>query len=111
VLREVLGVEDAIETATSAGDVERTKPAPDLVLVALQKARIPPQQAVFVGDTVWDVQACRRAGVLSIGLRSGGISTGELLEAGAAAVFAGPADLLEMTAGRLAEVLPAQSGG
>jgi phosphoglycolate phosphatase-like HAD superfamily hydrolase len=65
---------------------------------------------VFVGDTVWDVQACQRARVPCIGLQSGGISTGELLDAGAAAVFAGPADLLEATAGRLAEALPGQSG-
>lgn len=106
VLREVLGAEDAIEAATSAGDVERSKPAPDLVQVALQKARIPAQQAVFVGDTVWDVQACRRAGVRCIGVRCGGISTGELLDAGAVAVFEHPADLLEATAGRLAEALP-----
>lgn len=106
VLREVLDVDDAIEEATSAGDVERSKPAPDLVQVALMKAGIPPQQAVFVGDTVWDVQACQRAGVPCIGLRSGGISTGELLDAGAVAVFADPAELLESTAGRLAEVLP-----
>lgn len=110
VLREVLGAEDAIETATSAGDVERSKPAPDLVQVALQKARIPPRQAVFVGDTVWDVRACQRAGVPCIGVRSGGISGRELLDAGAVAVFADPADLLESTAGRLAEVLPGQSG-
>jgi HAD superfamily hydrolase (TIGR01509 family) len=110
VLREVLDAEDAIETTTSAGDVERSKPAPDLVQVALQKARTTPQQAVFVGDTVWDVQACQRAGVPCIALRSGGISTGELLDAGAVAVFADPADLLESTAGRLTEVLPEPSG-
>lgn len=109
VLREVLDVDDAIEGATSAGDVDRSKPAPDLVQVALQKARTPAQQAVFVGDTVWDVQAAQRAGVPCIGLRSGGISTGELREAGAVAVFADPAELLESTAGRLADVLPPQS--
>ena len=108
VLREVLDAEDAIQTTTSAGDVKRSKPAPDLVQVALQKSRISPQQAVFVGDTVWDVQACQRAGVPCIGLRSGGISSGELLDAGAVAVFADPADLLESTAGRLAGVLPGQ---
>jgi HAD superfamily hydrolase (TIGR01509 family) len=92
VLRGVLGAEDAIEEATSAADVHQSKPAPDLVQVALNKAGVAPERAVFVGDTVWDVQACRRAGVPCIGLRSGGISTAELLDAGAAAVFAGPAD-------------------
>jgi HAD superfamily hydrolase (TIGR01509 family) len=110
VLRAVLDAEDAIEEATSAGDVDQSKPAPDLVQVALGKAGVAPERAVFVGDTVWDVQACQRAGVPCIGLRSGGISTAELLDAGAAAVFAGPADLLESTGGRLAEALPAQPG-
>jgi HAD superfamily hydrolase (TIGR01509 family) len=110
IMREVLGAEDAIETATSAGEVQSSKPAPDLVQVALEKARIPPEQAVLVGDTVWDVQACQRAGVPCIGVRSGGISTGELLDAGAVAVFADPADLLEATAGRLAELLPGRPG-
>jgi HAD superfamily hydrolase (TIGR01509 family) len=106
-LRAALGAEDAIDDTTSAGDVASSKPAPDLVQVALQKAGTPPGQAVFVGDTVWDVRACRRSGVPCIALRSGGISAGELLEAGAAAVFGGPAELLEATSGRLADALPA----
>lgn len=105
-LRAALHAEDAIDDATSAADVDTSKPAPDLVDVALRKARTRPDQAVFVGDTVWDVTACQRAGVPCIGLRSGGISAGELLDAGAAAVFAGPADLLDSTAGQLARALP-----
>jgi HAD superfamily hydrolase (TIGR01509 family) len=108
VLRAALDAEDAIDDATSAGDVGQSKPAPDLVQVALRKAGARPEHAVFVGDTVWDVKACQRAGVPCIGLRSGGISGEELLQAGASAVFAGPADLLESTAGRPAEALPAQ---
>jgi HAD superfamily hydrolase (TIGR01509 family) len=110
VLRAALDAENAIDDATSAADVASSKPAPDLVQVALQKAGAQPEQAVFVGDTVWDVMACQRAGVPCIGLRSGGISREELLQAGASAVFAGPADLLESTAGRLAEALPGQPG-
>lgn len=102
VLRRVLGAEDAIDDATSAADVDASKPAPDLVDVALRKAGTGPGEAVFVGDTVWDVQACQRAGVPCIGLRSGGISAQELLGAGASAVFAGAAELLEATAGHLA---------
>jgi HAD superfamily hydrolase (TIGR01509 family) len=108
-LRTALDAEDAIDGATSAGDVDSSKPAPDLVQVALEKAGTPPERAVFVGDTVWDVHACQRAGVACIALRSGGISTGELLDAGAAVVFGGPAELLDATGGRLAEVLPAHA--
>jgi HAD superfamily hydrolase (TIGR01509 family) len=108
VLRAALDAEDAIDETTSSGDVGTSKPAPDLVQVALDKAGVPPQQAVFVGDTVWDVEACQRAGVPCLGLRSGGISRAELVDAGAVAVFADPADLLQTTGGRLAEALPGQ---
>ncbi len=95
VLRAALDAEDAIDEATSAGDVDRSKPAPDLVQVALRKAGTPAGEAVFLGDSVWDVQACQRAGVRCIGVRSGGISEQELTEAGAIRVYANPAELLE----------------
>jgi phosphoglycolate phosphatase-like HAD superfamily hydrolase len=49
---------------------------------------------VFVGDAVWDCEAARRAEVTSIGVLSGGVSRGELSEAGAAAVFENAAELL-----------------
>jgi HAD superfamily hydrolase (TIGR01509 family) len=94
VLRAVLDADDAIDEATSSADVERSKPAPDLVQVALDKAQVPPGDAVFVGDTVWDVRACAKAGVPCIGLLSGGIGPAELLDAGAAEVYDGPAELL-----------------
>jgi HAD superfamily hydrolase (TIGR01509 family) len=93
-LRAALDAEDAIDEATFAGDVEASKPAPDLVQVALGKAGVPAGQAVYVGDTVWDVEACRKAGVPCIGLLSGGISRDELMSAGAAEVYPGPGDLL-----------------
>jgi HAD superfamily hydrolase (TIGR01509 family) len=93
-LRAALDAEDAIDAATFSGDVQASKPAPDLVEVALDKAGVPPEEAVFIGDTVWDVQASQKAGVPCIGLLSGGISRDELLTAGAAHVYAGPAELL-----------------
>jgi HAD superfamily hydrolase (TIGR01509 family) len=100
-LRAALDAEDAIDDATFAGDVETAKPAPDLVEAALAKAGVTAEQAVFTGDTVWDVQACQKAGVACIGLLSGGISRGELLEAGAAEVYAGPGELLAALGGSL----------
>ena len=93
-LRVALDAEDAIDDATSSGDVQASKPAPDLVQVALGRAGADPGEAVFVGDTVWDVRACQRAGVSCIGLLSGGISEAELLQAGAVKVYENPADLL-----------------
>jgi HAD superfamily hydrolase (TIGR01509 family) len=101
VLREVLDADDAIDDATSAGDVDASKPAPDLVEVALEKAGSRPQDAVFVGDAVWDARACVQAGIPCVGLLTGGTSEAELLEAGATRVFPGPADLLEDVPGRL----------
>src|SRR5450755_2061340 len=94
VLRAALDADDAIDAATSSADVNQSKPAPDLVQVALEKAGIGPEAAVFVGDTVWDVQACVKAGVACIALLSGGIGRDELLGGGAAAVYDAPADLL-----------------
>ena len=76
------------------GTLVDSKPAPDLVRVALDKAGVPPDAAVFVGDTVWDVQASGKAGVPCIGLLSGGIGRDELMAAGAAEVYPGPAELL-----------------
>jgi HAD superfamily hydrolase (TIGR01509 family) len=94
MLREALDAEDAIDAATFSGDVESSKPAPDLVEVALDKVGVPPEQAVFTGDTIWDVEACQKAGIPCIGLLSGGVSRDELTSAGAAEVYPGPGDLL-----------------
>ncbi|MDO8210471.1 HAD family hydrolase [Conexibacter sp. CPCC 206217] len=76
---------------TSSGDVSNSKPAPDLVEVAL--ARVAARPAVMVGDSVWDAVAAERAGIGFIGLRSGGISETELRAAGARRVYDTAADL------------------
>lgn len=71
---------------TSAGDVEATKPAPDLVEAALE--RIGGGPAVMVGDSTWDCEAAERAGVQTLAVLTGGFSEQELRDAGAVAVFA-----------------------
>ncbi|HEX5187997.1 MAG TPA: HAD family hydrolase [Streptosporangiaceae bacterium] len=109
-LRAALACDDVIDAATSAGDVDKSKPAPDLVQVALEKAGVPADEAVFVGDTVWDVRACQKAGVPCVGLLSGGIAAAELSAAGAVAVFDDPAALLDSTGGQLAQVIDGNQG-
>ncbi len=104
VLCAALDADDAVHAATSAGEVEASKPAPDLVQVALERADASPAETVFIGDAVWDVRACQRAGVPCIALLSGGNSRDDLIEAGAAAVYDGPADLLEAFPRRLQAV-------
>ncbi len=63
--------------------MDTAKPQPDIVEVALDRAGVTASRAVFVGDAVWDVVACGRAGVAAIALRSGGVSRDELEQAGA----------------------------
>jgi HAD superfamily hydrolase (TIGR01509 family) len=94
LLRSTLDCDDLVSAITSSADVEEAKPRPDIVEVALGKAGVTATEAVFVGDTVWDVEAAKRAGVACIGVLSGGVSRGELEDAGAAAVFENAEDLL-----------------
>jgi HAD superfamily hydrolase (TIGR01509 family) len=93
-LRRVLDSDELVSAITSAEDVDTAKPDPDIIGVALERAGVTADQAVFVGDAVWDAKACARAGVSSIGLLSGGTSAEELTDAGASAVFTDAADLL-----------------
>jgi HAD superfamily hydrolase (TIGR01509 family) len=79
---------------TSAADVERTKPEPDLVLTAMEKAG-GGDSGVMIGDSVWDVEAAKRAGIPTIAVRTGGFGVDELTKAGAARIFDSIADLLE----------------
>ncbi|MFI6516398.1 HAD family hydrolase [Spirillospora sp. NPDC050679] len=93
-LRAALDADDAISAVTSSSDAEESKPAPDIVDIALERAGVPAERAVFVGDAVWDVEACRKAGVPCVGVLSGGISRQELQEAGAVAVYESTAAIL-----------------
>ena len=88
---------------TTSDDVEESKPAADLLEVALE--RVGGTRAVMVGDSVWDARAAKAADMLSIGLRTGGFSAAERQEAGAAAVFDGPADLEKAIAAGLLDRL------
>ena len=97
-LRRAIDADDAIADTASADDVEQGKPAPEPVQHALELAGVPASRAVFVGDTVWDMRAGSKAGVRCLGLLCGGIPRADLEEAGAEAVYADPADLLERLA-------------
>lgn len=94
-IRRALDADDLFDAITADEDVESAKPDPDLVGTALKKAGVPADRAVFVGDAVWDVEACRRAGVPCLGVRTGGIDSAELRDAGAVEVYRDVADLLD----------------
>jgi len=95
VLRKVLDCEDVVSVTTSSRDVDTAKPEPGILQVALDRAGVTADRAVFVGDAVWDAQAALAAKLPCIGLLSGGISGAELQTAGAAQIFADPQDLLD----------------
>jgi len=79
-------VRDLLDAWTTKDDVETTKPNPDLVQAALAKAGT--DDAVMVGDTPWDVEAARKAGLPTVAVLTGGAhSAAELRDAGAVSVF------------------------
>ncbi len=82
---DLLGVRAVVDGWTTSDDVEATKPEPDLVQAALDRAET--QDAVMVGDSTWDCEAARRAGIETVAVLTGGFSEQELREAGAVAVF------------------------
>jgi HAD superfamily hydrolase (TIGR01509 family) len=86
-MREVLGADDVIDEVVTSDDVERSKPDPQIFEVARDRAGIDPALVVVVGDSVWDVEAARAAGMGCVGVESGGFSRHELAEAGAIAVY------------------------
>lgn len=94
MLRKVLDCDGVVAAVTSSQDVETAKPKPDIVQVALDRASATADNAVFVGDAVWDCEAAARVKVPSIGLLSGGTSRAELIDAGASTVFEDAGDLL-----------------
>ena len=92
---DLLDARELADCWTTSADVESTKPAPDLVSAALERAGGSPDDAVMVGDTPWDVKAADGAGVKTITVLTGGFAPSELEEAGALAVFESVAELCE----------------
>jgi phosphoglycolate phosphatase-like HAD superfamily hydrolase len=90
---KLLDVADAVDGWTISADVEATKPEPDLVIASVEKAG--GGRAVLLGDSTWDCESARRAGVDTVALLTGGYSAAELREAGAKAVFESIGDLIE----------------
>jgi HAD superfamily hydrolase (TIGR01549 family) len=82
---DLLDARDLADAWTTKDDVDATKPEPDLVLAALEKAGT--REAAMVGDTPWDVSAASKAGIPTVCVVTGGFSRAELLEAGATVVY------------------------
>ncbi len=96
---DLLEIGEVVDGWTTSDDVDASKPDPDLVEVALEK--VGGGSAVMVGDTPWDVEAARRAGLETICVLSGGFSEAELREAGAEAIHSSVDELRRRLDGSL----------
>jgi HAD superfamily hydrolase (TIGR01509 family) len=91
-LLEIAGATDLLEDSTSADDAENSKPAPDIVEAALKKVGLKAGEVLMLGDTPYDIEAARKLGIGTIGLRCGGWDDEGLK--GAVAIYDDPAHLL-----------------
>lgn len=106
-LCRAIGADDVVDAATTRDDADSSKPAPDIVEVALSRAQLAPERAVFLGDSVWDVRACRHLDLPCTAVTCGGTSEAELREAGAVAVYPTPAAVLaDLDAALLGRIRP-----
>jgi HAD superfamily hydrolase (TIGR01509 family) len=95
ILKERADIVGLVEEQTSADDVERSKPHPDIFEAALELLGGPPaEEVVVVGDTPYDAEAAGKAGLRTVGLLCGGFPEEDLRAAGCVAVYRDPADLL-----------------
>jgi tRNA(Arg) A34 adenosine deaminase TadA len=84
----------SIPDMVTGDDADATKPAPDLVIAAVRKLGVSPAQCAMIGDTPYDAEACRHAGVVCIGLTTGRFDARTLVSAGARMTYRDPADLI-----------------
>jgi len=86
-LLEPLGIAGDLDIVTTADDVMRSKPDPEVFVKAMQKGGLDPVRTIAIGDSVWDVEAARAAGIGCLAVESGGFSRHELSEVGALHVY------------------------
>jgi HAD superfamily hydrolase (TIGR01549 family) len=94
--KKAAGIEGLTAVDTTSDDAERSKPHPDIFLVALERLRLPASDVVVVGDSPYDMQAAKNAAMRSTGLLCGGFSEESLRQAGAIDVYRNPSHLLEV---------------
>ena len=110
-VRKILDADHVIDAATTSDDVEASKPGPDIFLAALDAGQVDPAMALVVGDSVWDVQAARAAGLGCIAVETGGFSQHELAEAGALHVYRDVAEIAaQLFTGPIASLAASAAG-
>jgi HAD superfamily hydrolase (TIGR01509 family) len=93
--KRIADIADVVDCESTSDDANSSKPAPDIFLKALERGgRLLPEEAVVVGDTPYDAEAAKGAGIACVGVLCGGFSEDELSGAGCLAVYRDPAHLL-----------------
>ena len=90
---DLVGIKDLLDLTTSADDIEKAKPHPDIFKYILDKLALLPSDTIVVGDSPYDAEAAGRAQVQAIGVRCGGFDETALFEAGMLALYDDPADI------------------
>jgi HAD superfamily hydrolase (TIGR01549 family) len=94
-LKQIAQISDLVETETSSGDVEKSKPHPDVFEAAMAGlGDLDPADVLVVGDSPYDAEAAGKAGLRTIGVLCGGFAPDDLRQGGCIALYADPADLL-----------------
>jgi HAD superfamily hydrolase (TIGR01509 family) len=94
-LKEIAQIEDLVEEETTKDDAEKSKPHPDIFQATLDRLKVQPAEAMALGDTPWDIEAAKRAGVSTVAVTSGGWPKEQLSSAGAIAVYKDVAELAD----------------
>ncbi|MDB5411350.1 MAG: family hydrolase [Rhodospirillales bacterium] len=94
VYKEIAGITDLVDAETSSDDAEKSKPYPDILVAALEKLKLPPAEAIVVGDSPYDAEAAAEAGLATVGLLCGGFPRPDLEGARCVALYADPSNLL-----------------
>jgi HAD superfamily hydrolase (TIGR01509 family) len=92
--QKLLGIENLVDVTTTSDDVETTKPAPDIFAVARDKADVPADAVIVVGDAPYDMEAAAKCGMTRVAVRSGGFDDATLSEAGAQTIYDDAAAIL-----------------
>ena len=94
VYKKIAGVDKLTDIETSSDDAEKSKPHPDIFQAALKKLKLEPDEVLVIGDTPYDADAARKAGIASIGVLCGGFSEEDIRAGGASRIYRDPQDLL-----------------
>lgn len=92
---DLVGVTDLVDVTASSEDADKSKPHPDIFEAVLGKLHIAAADALVVGDSPYDAEAAKRAGIIAYGVLCGGFWAEDLQKAGAKQIYGGPAEMLE----------------